>query len=100
MDFWEHSISCKWNRIDNSNFLPLSPRNEFPKKANKSAQNKHFYGPRDLDFHYFQDAAAANEEPLAVEMVNDGQDKGFIVLGSNADESLSGTPFSSIKFRY
>ncbi|EGT32883.1 hypothetical protein CAEBREN_29951, partial [Caenorhabditis brenneri] len=34
---------------------------------------------------------ATNEEPSSLVMVNDGQDKGFIVLGSNADESLGGT---------
>ncbi|EGT60474.1 hypothetical protein CAEBREN_16690 [Caenorhabditis brenneri] len=33
---------------------------------------------------------ATTEEPSSLVMVNDGQDKGFIVLGSNADESLGG----------
>uniref|UniRef100_A0A1I7V4E8 LysM domain-containing protein n=1 Tax=Caenorhabditis tropicalis TaxID=1561998 RepID=A0A1I7V4E8_9PELO len=31
---------------------------------------------------------STNDDPSVASMVNDGQDKGFIVLGSNADESL------------
>ncbi|EFO87919.1 hypothetical protein CRE_05733 [Caenorhabditis remanei] len=40
-----------------------------------------------------------NEE-LSLVMVSDGQDKGFIVLGSNADESLGGTFFFFFLFLF
>ncbi|PIC22712.1 hypothetical protein B9Z55_016671 [Caenorhabditis nigoni] len=55
----------------------------------------HFLLQWSPDKYGLDTTAGTNEEQPSVVMVSDGSaDKGFIVLGSNADESLGGTRFS------